>query len=527
MKDSMVLLKNEIDDINIDYELLSPFLEKDYRNRQIQQRLLSVDEQLVLIDKKVEILNGKIDNLTNHADGTDYKIAIASGVIAGLIDSFVVGKWDFENAKGISNKDINGKIMEAARKEGYKGDRLSGAIEKLEKKFKLPGDNAWSGKNLGINSKSHHLDDFSHHPTPIGLICAILAQFTEIGRYANSDGKFIEIPIEVNERNKLVGNTLPTKVFCGIINWCVDVVKTKENWQGHLMSDMAGSNKKAGFGMGIPGPIMSMLKELSSLPIVNDTDFTKKLSDAFIKGIGVGKGQLDLGVFNNLFEGASSKVDSRTEKAIGYELKRQAMPVVINECLVRGFYFVRKLVMELKEKGSFNQIDWKAMLPFKNRTVIRMLTISTGTFMAVDLADATIRAAIETEGFNPATAGAFIVRVNFVGVGRFSFAAICDVGMGIKKTNKMNEKIELVNQQLNLLNAKLFYKQANSWIAAEATEISISEAQEELKNALFIFYSSWKENEDDLEKIKLSLHDAEEKNIGLSSEIIDILTWEG
>lgn len=525
MENTKTLFKNEIDNLSVEYEIISPSYEEDKRKARIQEGINSVNEQLNLLNDKIDNLNGQIGNLTNQADKYDYGIAIASGLITGLIDSFLIGKWDFEGAKAISNMEINEKVMAAARKEGYTGKRLSGAIAKLEERFGLPGDNSWKGLDSRISANSHHLDDFSHHPTPLGLLFAILAQFTEQARYSNRDGEFIKVPISVNERKMLIGRTIPTKIFCGVINWFVNLVKTKENWEGHLISDIAGSEKTAGRGIGIPGPIISLLKEFSALPIINNTGFAEQLHKAFVNGIGTEKAQLDLGIFNNLFEGASSKVDFRTEKAIGHELKRQAIPVVINECLVRGFYFIRRLVIELREKEYLTQIDWKATLPLRNRTIIRMLTISTGTFMAVDLADATIRAAIETNGFNPATAGVFILRVNFVGVGRFSIAAISDVSMGLKKVKKENETVSLINQQLTLLNAKVFYMQADTWKAAEATERSICEAENEMQNALNRFVHSWQEIEDDLRKIIILLPDTDNNNPGLIDDISKIIEW--
>lgn len=525
MDKSRVLLKSEIDDFELDFEIMAPFLDEDPRKTQINQEKQSIDDQLAFLNDKVVILNSDIENLTNHADGLDYTAAIASGIFAGLIDSFFVGKWDFENAKAISNQEINDKIMTAARKEGYTGDRLSGAINKLEEKFKLPGDSAWNGLKKEISAKTHHLDDFSHHPTPIGLVIAILTQFTETGYYSNSNSEFFKIPIAVNERSKLIGKTLPAKIFCGIINWCIDVVKTSENWLGHMMSDMAGSKNTAGSGMGLPGPIMSMLKELSALPLVKNTDFAKNLSHAFVNGIGAERNQLDLGIFNNLFEGASSKVDLRTENAIAHELKRQALPVVINECLVRGFFFIRKFVSEIKDKKRLDLIDWKSTLPFKNRTIVRMLTISSGTFMAIDLADATIRAAIEAKGFNPATAGAFILRVNFVGVGRFAVACTSDVYLGSKKARRKNERFALGCQQLNLLNAKTFYNQADMWISAEATEQGIKEACEAMKSSLLTYLKDWQDIQDEMKKIGDLVPAIETKNQGLSTEINDILIW--
>ena len=68
---------------------------------------------------------------------------------------------------------------------------------------------------------------------------------------------------------------------------------------------------------------------------------------------------------------------------------------------------------------------YTSVFPFRNRTIVRMITISTGTMEVIDLEDATIRS-----GGN---LGVFVLRVNFVGVGRFAIACSADVMMGIKK----------------------------------------------------------------------------------------------
>ena len=62
--------------------------------------------------------------------------------------------------------------------------------------------------------------------------------------------------------------------------------------------------------------------------------------------------------------------------------------------------------MEIKKQKvdslrDFNRINWNNVLPFKNRTVIRMLTIATGTFTAIDMADAAIQSAVKSGGFGP------------------------------------------------------------------------------------------------------------------------------
>lgn len=82
---------------------------------------------------------------------------------------------------------------------------------------------------------------------------------------------------------------------------------------------------------------------------------------AYQNGIGTGKKQLDLGPFNSLFSGASGKADLRMELAVKHELERQAAPVIINELMVRGLYFVRRFIEQMREKKSVMELDWKGI----------------------------------------------------------------------------------------------------------------------------------------------------------------------
>ena len=123
----------------------------------------------------------------------------------------------------------------------------------------------------------------------------------------------------------------------------------------------------------------------------------------------------------------------RTEMAVKHELKRQAIPVVINEILVRSFYFIRRFVEQMKVKQSLMEIEWKKLLPMNNRTIVRMMTIASGTFCLVDFGDAAIRAGIQSGVNATVFFGKFILRVNFVGVGRFTLAVGADLYMEARK----------------------------------------------------------------------------------------------
>lgn len=436
--------QNSVDDFRIKYTLVIPEKNKT-------EYCLSEEEQSFL--KELDDAYAEIERLANQADGYDYALAVSSGLISGLIDSFLVGTWDFKSAKKFSNMEINNKILDFAKKDpryaswcegiGKKSNwkkrdpnRLASAVEFLEEKFALPGDNAWKFTGSGISTTSHHLDDFCHHPTLIGLICCILVQFTGTAKYHSAAGNIVTMPVTVNGYGNFVSDKKYGKVFAGIINWFFNVAKTVNNQKGHLMSDMAGSissASKVNGGSGIPGTVMSTLKELSALPCFKDTAFSENLIKAYRNGIGNGKSQLDLGAFNNLFDGAVSKFDTRTEVAVGHELKRQAVPVIINEIVVRGFYFIRRFIEQMKVKKSLAEIEWKKLLPINNRTIVRMMTIASGTFCLVDLGDAAIRAGAKSGGDLGVFFGQFILRVNFVGIGRFALAVGADLYIEARK----------------------------------------------------------------------------------------------
>lgn len=133
------------------------------------------------------------------------------------------------------------------------------------------------------------------------------------------------------------------------------------------------------------------------------------------------------------------KFDLRGELGAGIELGRQAIPVVANECIVRCFYFIHRLAIEIREQNirsfaEMKQIDWDKVKPLNNPTIARMITIATGVFTTVDVGEA-----IVTQKY--------WVSINYVGVGRFAVAIGEDVSWclkarNIKKIKKMYEGIQ-------------------------------------------------------------------------------------
>jgi len=504
----------------VEFEMIAPVDFSDKRKIEIYQGFTEIDKRLDLINEKVANLNSDINRLTNQTDWIDNTIAVASGIITGIIDSIYVGEEDFsiDSINKLGDKKAENFVIKIAQKKGYKGNDLPGAIKYLEDKFPIAADKATNDFGGG---KQHHLRDFSHHPTPLGLIFSLLTQFTHKVYGTDVAGVFKIVELK-NDDLILIGKNLPEKITFGVVNWFF-----------HMVSDMAGSYSsvlEGKVGTGLPGPIGSLLKEMSALPFfknMNEQNYKKfsiwvsKLFNGTLLGKRDEKGKLI----------TSQKFDLRTEIGIASKIGKQAVPVIINECIVRGFYFIRRFYIELKDNdvrkiNEFNKVNWNKTLPIKNRTIVRMMTIATGTFTAIDLADAGIRAVIKSGGFNAATLGNFILRVNFVGVGRFAIAVGTDVGMGIKKANKENERIKLIGEQLQLLNAKIYYKQADMWIEAEKTEKALREVYIIMDKTAIEFVESWNEFIDKSKSITDSAGNIKQNNPELAVELLDILEYE-
>lgn len=379
-------------------------------------------------------VNQELEHYTNHADKADYALAVTSGVLAGLVDSLFVGEFSLEYANQWGNQQAEKLVLKVAKYQGYGGTDLGQAIKHLEYQFPIAADKATAAFGGGLQ---HHLRDFSHHPTPVGLVCSILTQFT--GNVYGTDvaGAFQCVPLNKDGLN-LVGKSFPEKIMFGAVNWFF-----------HMVSDVAGSSgtvMKGSFGTGLPGPLASLLKEFSSTRLFKKQDakgckefsvYISKLFNGTLLGERDANGNL-----------IPLKFDLRTEMGVAMQVGKQTIPVIINECIVRSFFLLHRLLQELsrddiQDWSDVHKINWKAIIPFRNRTVDRMLTIASMTFTVADTADAAIHAAIESGGNWVLFSGRFVTRFNYVGAGRAALSIVREVSNEKKEAQLIHEKMIL------------------------------------------------------------------------------------
>jgi len=378
------------------------------------------------LDRILFDLDSKMDLLSSQADKYDYLVSIGSGMLCGLLDILWVGDFNLKRGRGTANEKIDSFVTKTAKLLGCKDNDLKGAVRYLEKKFPIPSDGNTPNFGGGLQ---HHLRDFAHHPTIVGLIFSLLTQFTCKSYGTDVNGVFMII--DVPEVSKVfIGNDVPSKILFGTITWFF-----------HLVSDVAGSSGSVGKsgGTGIPGPLLALAKELSVLPIFKNTNVGDNSLSVFLSKLFNGTLLAKHDESGTIIKDTVLKFDLRGELGVGIEVGRQAIPVVANECIVRCFYFVRRLALEIQENdicsiADLKQIDWGIVKPLNNPTIARMLTIATGVFTAVDVGEAIITQK-------------YWVSINYVGVGRFTVAigedvAWCLKARNIKKIRLMYEDIK-------------------------------------------------------------------------------------
>lgn len=498
-----------------------------------------IDARIAQLDDRLLNLNSEIERLTSHVSSTDIFVAVGSGILTGIIDILYVGKLNIEIENGVDfdlrsngTESVNRFIMDFAKENGWNGSKspdskskLSSAIKKLEDKFKMAQDD-YKGYS---SSRLHHLEDLAHHPTPLGLMSALLVTFFKVGIFSDVNGKIKFMPIKTSKSDLLstwspvILSTLlywiscwasrkytkkelsempkwqrvMIKAFCGSPLF-IAIGKVAINWAGHLVSDMGGSKNSPDAGAGIPGLFLSLLKELSMVPPLNSTSLPKEISELYSK----------------------KHTDFRSELLPMQEsLGKQIIPVMLNELIVSTFYFVSRLKQQYDKCGGWKGIHWRETIPYGNRTITRMRTISSGVFTALDMAEAAIQGIIRSGGNWATGIMQFALRVNIVGLGKFTINMGNDVAMGLRRGRMRNIRMNVMAERLTLTHAKLYMLENDTWVAAMESERSITKFKQNTDKAMALTGQILHDTCSDFEECKANLLELSLTDKSLTSDI--------
>lgn len=462
-------------------------------NENLDIRLLT-NENIANIDfeKSIYDLQEQINGMISQADKLDYFVSVASGMMCGMLDILWVGDFSLESGRSIADEKVNEFVKGVAKVSGCKDDDLKKSVAFLEKKFPVSADGNTTDFGGGLQ---HHLRDFAHHPTITGLVFSLLTQFTEKSYGTDVNGNFTVI--HVPEKSRIfIGKDVPDKIVKGTIVWFF-----------HLISDIAGSSSTAGLsgGTGIPGPILSLAKELSTAPFIKELKVNNESLPVFLSKLFNGTLFAKHDENGKIIKETAVKFDFRGELGVAVELGKQAVPVIANECIVRTFYFIRRIISEIKNEdiktiNEFSKLDWNKVKPFNNPTLTRMLTISTGVFTAIDIAEA-----IGTQKY--------WVSVNYIGVGRFT--VVVDMEMiGYLKMRK----VKLIKQMYEEIERNTYNQTDNKIYKRIGKDMDFEKFGLTLEQTEILYNLEWHKTVNDIKKTSLIIKN--DKIVALKEEWI-------
>lgn len=463
-------------------------------NEGLEIKLLT-NENITSIDfeKSIYELQQQINGMISQADKLDYFISVASGMICATLDILWIGEFSLESGRSIADEKVNEFVKKIAKLSGCKDDDLKKSVAFLEKKFPIPADGNTPDFGGGLQ---HHLRDFAHHPTIIGLAFSLLTQFTEKSYGTNLNGQFIVAPVVEKSRN-FIGKDILDKIVKGTIVWFF-----------HLVSDIAGSSSTAGLsgGTGIPGPILSLAKEISTLPIIKELKVNDEALSRFLSKLFNGTLFAKYDKNGKIIKETVVKFDFRGELGVVVELGKQAVPVIANECIVRIFYFIRRMVCEIKNKNiktinEFSKLDWDNIKPMNNPTLTRMLTISTAVFTTIDVAEAVITQK-------------YWISVNYVGVGRFTVAINKEIIDFLKV-----RKVKLIKQMYEEIERNTYNKTDNKIYKRIGEDMNFEKFGLTLEQIEILYNLEWHKAINDANKTSLIINN--DKIVSLKKEWIE------
>ena len=121
----------------LDARMLIQYVRKIWQGEMVMK---SIDEIHVEVISDPEIiasanyerslfeLDREIYQLSGHADQLDYFVAVASGIVCGMVDVLWTGDFDFQAGRAITADKVNGFVIKTAKMLGCPGDDIKGSV---------------------------------------------------------------------------------------------------------------------------------------------------------------------------------------------------------------------------------------------------------------------------------------------------------------------------------------------------------------------------------------------------------------
>ncbi len=412
------------------------------------------DDSIIELQNHLAETQEKLELYTSRADVFDYMLAVASGIISGYIDAKYIKRVDF--VKGDLENSIY-KVIEIALDDNKKKPRKS-SMEKMSKEANYTG-----------------------------LIYSVARELQRVGNFKEENGE-LHFQKAAKEDGK-TGELLGMAGLVGIMNWLINMAEDEKKSKAEEAKKQKKADKDAEKKAQVnpekqdkkkdddedtdpfPAALFELVHKLASNDkILNrikeaNENCEKKMSDlgAYNHKKGDKNDMVDI-FFKYTQDGFELPImrDSFVLEQAKYlhehkavhkklideiplygKLSNQMMPVIINELIVRTFYFIRNLVNELSNAKSIGDVNFRNVIPFNNRTIEQMIMISSMTFTFVDAADASrkaVRGIADSKGNFIFGAFAFAASFNYVGYGRAMLSIAKEISNDRKELQLLKEK---------------------------------------------------------------------------------------
>lgn len=375
-------------------------------------------------DEKINIRMDESDCSSSNSDFVDaefikeiekvewpyYTAAAASGLLTGILSRLEWSDIDFKKISEWKPREWDKYIVIIAKLSGYTKNDTKGAVQ-----FLINRSISFDYEGLEETAKNvmdAFVNNLSSHPSVCGLIFSIWSQFTGVG-YKYGDKGNIET-VEIPE-HYVLGNDTAEKILLGILYWIFNVLVDAALSKRHIIEEL-----------GIPKDLIKLIKELSGLDLLkNVPENLQELESSFSTWIRSVISQNNSNDSDETYNFAKIIMTGIKESI------DESFPVVLNDCVFRSFYMVRRLVEEVQDKkvkslNEIDRIDFEALWPFNNRIISRMSLIASGTLMTVNIAGATLKALAEKGDKDKKFAEVLLTEINIAGIGRFIFACAED-----------------------------------------------------------------------------------------------------
>ena len=144
-----------------------------------------------------------------------------------------------------------------------------------------------------------------------------------------------------------------------------------------------------------------------------------------------------------------------------------------------------------------------------------MMLVASGTFLAVDMADAAIRSAAKSGGSLEKFGLEMLLRINYPNIGRVAIGLGTESYMAFRRSKLRTERMAVMTELLMANNIKIFHHQKEMWVAGTLAEEAVGELYKTAEKSSVIVSELLKSRNEDMEEIVTYKEGIETCNPGL------------